>query len=331
MDIYFTPEYGKLYEEHEKATVHQISFNNEYGKVWYVFLVREIPYQVDGTTYYDILTPYGFGGPVIIETTDSNRLLDEFYEHFHEYCSENRIISEFIRFHPLANVTEREKFSGDVVEVGRQVIRDLTQPLKQNMSKSVRYNHRKALKDGISVQFDTTGEHLDQFLKLYYETMDRNEAVDYYYFSPQFFEKINNTLKGHYVYTHIRFHGEIIASGLALYGEKYAYAFLGGSSEKGYSLRSTESIEVETMKWMKDKGVNYYILGGGYGEEDGIYQFKKKFAKDSDYYYHIGKKIHNPSVYQRLAEKHKTLMEGELDPDFFPVYRSPLVETVTSH
>lgn len=326
MDLYFTPAYGKLYETHENATLHQVTFENEYGKVWYVFLMRKVPYEVGDRTYYDIITPYGFGGPVIVETTDEDRLLNGFYTHFHDYCLENNIVAEFVRFHPLENVKERENFPGDVVNVGRQIIRNLKQSMNKNISKSVRYNYRKALENGVTVEFDSIGEKMDKFLELYYETMNRNEAEEYYYFSPQFFERLNRTLKGHFVYIHVKVKGRVVASGLALYGKDYAYAFLGGATEEGYRYKANECIEMATMKWLKEKEISYYLMGGGYNGEDGIYNFKKKFAKDSDYDYHIGKKIHQQDIYGALIQKRLENGKEITDNGFFPAYRAPLIE-----
>lgn len=323
MDIYFTEDYGKLYEEHENAKVHRIQFESEHGKVSYVFLIREIPYEVDGKTYYDIITPYGFGGPKIIETTDAGRLMDDFYTHFHEYCVENRIVSEFVRFHPLENLQERHTFNGEAVSVGRQVIRDLKQPITKNMSKSLRKNYHVALENGVTVQFDSDGKRLNKFLELYYETMDRNQAESYYYFPTSFFEQMFRSLKDHFLFTHVYFKGEMIASGLALYGRDYSYGFLGGTTEAGYRHNANACLEIETMKWMKEKGLSYYIMGGGYDGEDGIYNFKKQFAKDSDYEYHIGKKVHQKDIYERLVEQHEK-ETNILEETFFPAYRAPI-------
>lgn len=65
IDLYFDKNYGKLYEKAEKGKAKIFKFENELGKITNQFLIREIPEKVDGKIYYDIVTPYGYGGPVI--------------------------------------------------------------------------------------------------------------------------------------------------------------------------------------------------------------------------------------------------------------------------
>src|SRR5438093_363444 len=60
------------------------------------------PFQVlpvDGTPYFDIQSPYGYGGP--IATTRSETFLNDAWENYRKWCKANGILAEFIRFHPL--------------------------------------------------------------------------------------------------------------------------------------------------------------------------------------------------------------------------------------
>ena len=64
-DIYFDPNYGKIYEELGEGTNHTFVYSDEYGKVSNMFLIRNIPdCIIDGVQYKDITTPYGYGGPI---------------------------------------------------------------------------------------------------------------------------------------------------------------------------------------------------------------------------------------------------------------------------
>ena len=40
------------------------------------FIKREIPLLLDGKKYYDIVTPYGYGGPYIEKCVDKGALLE---------------------------------------------------------------------------------------------------------------------------------------------------------------------------------------------------------------------------------------------------------------
>ena len=65
IDIYFEPKYGKLYEEMENGTCEVFEHRSSIGIVNHMFIKREIPITIDNTTYYDLVTPYGYGGPLI--------------------------------------------------------------------------------------------------------------------------------------------------------------------------------------------------------------------------------------------------------------------------
>lgn len=326
MDIQFTTQYGKLFERHEKARLCTYTFENPYGKVVYNFLVKETPFKIDGKIYNDIFTPYGFGGPLIIETSDKTRLLSDYYQAFHRYCLENDIVSEFVRFHPLENTEARESFNGEIILIGPQVIRNLSQPVFQNMSKSLRRDYRNGKAKGFKILFDQEGTYLDDFLSIYYSTMDRNEANQYYYFDKTVFETIHRELKGHFLYSHVTYNNQIICSTIILYGDTYSYSFLGGTKEAFYKDCPEVLLKIETFKFLHEKGISYFLMGGGHGQEDTLFTFKRKFSKDGIFPYHVGKKIHNTDIYKQLIELRS--LEKSFNPKtaFFPAYRDSLPE-----
>ena len=102
-DIYFDGNYGKIYEkaEHGEAIVFKCSTEN--GIIINQFIKREIPLKVNENIYYDIVTPYGYGGPYVVESNNSEKLLQDYERQFAKYCIDNNIVAEFVRFHPLFN------------------------------------------------------------------------------------------------------------------------------------------------------------------------------------------------------------------------------------
>src|SRR5690606_17356818 len=102
------------------------------------------------------------------------------------------------------------------------VVKDLSVPIKENMHKSVGTSFRHAQKNGLYAEFDTSASKLDSFLKIYTETMDRNEAADYYYFDSLFFSELCRTLEGHYVFSEAILDGKVISSFITLLGSKHA-------------------------------------------------------------------------------------------------------------
>lgn len=58
----------------------------------------------------------------------------------------------------------------------------------------VRKNVKRARNDGLQVVRDETGERPEDFLEIYYSTMDRNNASDGDYFSRALFETLNRQI-----------------------------------------------------------------------------------------------------------------------------------------
>src|SRR5699024_6516484 len=192
-DIYFDPNYGKLYEKMENGESKFYEFSNEYGKITNLFIQRDIPISLDSEEqYYDITTPYGYGGPIIQEVVEGKEkeLVKGYEEDFKKYCLENNIVSEFIRFHP---VFENEKPFDSVykIEYLRKTVgtnlKDFEDPFQKEFSKSARKNVRRSLREGVSYEINENPDAIDEFLEIYYATMDRNEAEDYYYFDQEYF------------------------------------------------------------------------------------------------------------------------------------------------
>lgn len=319
-DIYFQERYGELYEEHEEGEVQTFEYHSDYGTVKNLFIKRKIPVNLSEKDYYDITTPYGFGGPVTFDVKNLEKLLSGYFNSFSEYCRENNIVSEFIRFHLLENNDVMQYYYGETMLVGMNIARNLKKPLWQDCHKSIKRDFKKSEKNNLEVLFDTEGAYLEEFLTVYYATMNRNDATDYYYFDKAFFEKMNENLKGNYVYAYVLLDGKVISASLNLYGKKYAYGFLGGTLSEYYSLTPAAYLEIQSIKWLQEQGLEYYILGGGYEEDDGIYKFKKKFAKTGIYPFHIGKKIHNKEIYDQLVEAHHLKKQCK-ETSFFPAYR----------
>ena len=191
MEINFTEHYGKLYESVENGELKIFNFENEYGKIKNMFIKRKIPFQLENKDYFDIVTPYGYGGPVIQEATDEEKLLSGYFEAFSKYCQKNDIITEFIRFDLFENTQVRESFYGDTSLVGNCIVKNLKLPIEEDVRKKIFKDARIAKEKGVKIIMEQTGEHIDDFLEMYYSTMDRNGADDYYYFKTAYIEPFN--------------------------------------------------------------------------------------------------------------------------------------------
>jgi len=321
-DTFFQPEYGKLYEKLEGGICETFEYKCGTGVVHNMYIKRPVPWLVHGEQYYDVLTPYGYGGPVVVEGIASQELLFGYYAAWSAYCHKNGIAAEFIRFHLFDNTDLRDAFPGEIVHISDNVVRRLDDTMDvmwMEFEHKVRKNVKKAQSNGLTVTADVTGTELDAFLNIYYSTMERNNAKDCYYFDRAYFQSIIDTLPGRFMFFHVWHKDTIVSTELVLCSGRYVYSFLGGTLDEYYPMRPNDLLKYEIIKWSRETGHEAFILGGGYCGNDGIYRYKKAFAPGADVPFYIGRIIHNQYIYDALVEKRR--LDGPMNEGFFPQYR----------
>lgn len=268
-------------------------------------------------TWFDISTPYGYGGFWI--EGDNPMAVEKAYE---EYCKEEGFVSEFVRFHLINDY--QNIFTGEVESNTRNVVRSLDLSVDEmwmDFKGKVRTNVRKAQKNGLTIFVDEKAEKLEDFLDIYYGTMDRNDATNYYMFTEEFFESINK-LNDNYVYFHVLYEGKVISTELVLYGTENCYDFLGGTNKDYFHLRPNEFLKFEIMKAAKEKGFKRLILGGGCGQDDGLFKYKEGFAPEGVCKFYTGKRIFNQEKYDELLKIRSEDSDFDPENEFFPQYRA---------
>ena len=325
IDIYYNPNYAKLYEKNENGKLEVYEYTSLYGHIVYLFLKRKIESQIV-SDYYDIVSPYGYGGPLIIDTTDKKKLIDGFAEQFSAYCKTNRIVSEFIRFHPIYQNALDFASVYDVSYSRHTVgtnLKDYDDPVQAEFSKSLRKELRKAEEIGITSSVIKNPDNLEVFKKLYYETMKRNNAEQYYFFDDEYWNNIVNGFGEHVLEIQLYYCGDVIASELYFIQGRYMHAHLLGSNEKMLELNAGVMLEATAARWGHDNGYQYIHHGGGRtsAEDDSLYLYKSKYGKHTKFDFYIGKKIWLQDIYDILVEEKESKSDNKLKGDFFPQYR----------
>lgn len=266
--------------------------------------------------WFDLSTPYGYGG-FWVDGPDA----DGVNIAYDEYCTNQGYVCEFVRFHLLSE--SFKTYNGHVESRMQNIVRTLDAPLEKIMMDfeySVRKNIKRSLENDLEIAFDTSGQTLPDFLKIYYLTMDRNKANQSFYFKQEFFETLNS-LENHLVYFFVKYKGIIVSTELILFGSENCYSFLGGTDEAYYNLHPNHLLKYEIIKWAKEQGLKRYILGGGYGENDGIFSYKKAFAPHGEINYYIGHKIFCKEKYDFLLKSRFGGNIEDLNINYFPPYR----------
>lgn len=317
MDIYFEQNYGKLYEEMEHGEYRIFDFSDENGSVRHAFIYRNIP----DTKWFDIVTPYGYGGPLISRLDkDKATLLENFYRAFESFCFENRIVSEFVRFHPIIR---NDLDFGDMYHavfdrytVGTNL--EGEDPVKGEFSKRCRKNIRQALNKGVTYRVTQAPESIDIFQNIYYSTMERNGALEYYYFKDTYFKRLLSACNENLLLVEAIFEGKTIAAGVYMLSEGVIHIHLSGTLTEYLYLSPAYILRYAATLWGKENGYHMIHHGGGRTNslEDGLFKFKEQFGRNTRLKFYIGRKVWNPDVYDELSER-----SGNKDTGYFPLYR----------
>ena len=290
-----------------------------------MFIKREIPIKVNGAIYYDIVTPYGYGGPLIEECDEGNQplLVEEFKETFQDYCNEHNIVSEFIRFQPVIDNALDFKNCYDVIYIRNTVgtnLKDFEDPVQKEFSKSTRKNIRKALQAGVQFNVTMAPNDFREFKAIYHETMARNKADSYYYFDDAYFQRLITYFGENMLLVEAVYEGQTIGIGLNFVYDNMIHTHLSGTLNDFHHLSPAYILQYALAVWGKENGIDLIHDGGGRTNsiDDKLYLFKKQFGKNTGFKFFIGKKIWHPAIYSELCKAAD--VEGELD--YFPAYRS---------
>jgi hypothetical protein len=254
----------------------------------------------------DVVTPYGYGGPVGGDGS--------FWPAYEAWCRERGVVSTFVRFHPLyANQRDAqihvEPLAPTVawrVEEGRDLLAGLHWKHRNKV--------RKAENAGATV---TAAQGLDGFVELYEDTMRRVNASDFYFFEPAYWETLEGLGEG-LVRFDAEIDGEVVASALCLASPPWLHYHLSGTTDSGRSTGASTLVLLEAARWAQGEGYERFHLGGGLGgKEDSLHHFKARFDPEGLVDAAVGKAIHDEDAYRSLSGGEAGL-EG-----FFPAYRAP--------
>lgn len=327
-DLFFKVEYGKLYESMEQGVCEEFVFQSAYGEIRHLFIKREIPMLVDDGKWYDAITPYGYGGPRIIKCAAGchSSLVYAFEQAFREYCNEHRIVSEFVRFHPLFDNAHDFAKCYDVVferETVATTIDGFDDPVASEFSKSARKTLKRSLNAGVRCRITVAPKNLDRFKEIYYETMSRVQADSYYFFDDEYFDSCLTQFADKIVLTEAIYEGQVIAAEFHFLNDGVMHTHLSGTVQNFNQLSPVYVLQYGIVRWGQKNGVKLIHAGGGRTNdaEDSLFKFKKKFGQHSGYHFYTGRKVWNAKIFEELCKK----SSAPSDEAFFPAYRAQLI------
>ena len=324
-DVFYLNEYVSAFmnEDSKNGIPVLLYYENENDRAINVVFKRDLADdekfngKIERGKYFDLISPYGYGGfwGEISDYASLNKV-------YNQYCIENGYICEFVRFELFGDYTAN--YDGETETRTHNVVRTLDMTLEDmwmEFKPKVRKNVKKAQRNELEIILDNTGKYLDEFLEIYYSTMERSDAEKDYYFSRKFFEKLNEMTEN-IMYFHAVYQGKIVSTELVICGAENAYSYLGGTNREYFDVRPNDFLKFEIIKWAKEKGLKKFVLGGGYGADDGIFQYKACIAPNGIVDFCIGRKIFDTEKYNMLTEMRAKDNPNCLNSGFFPKYRA---------
>lgn len=326
--VFAHPDYVKLFARRCDRVL-CASGTSESGGALFPFLLRplaEEPWAVPGERAWDLVGPYGYGG--IFAWNFPAEHAEAFCREFQEWLAAQAVVTSFVRLSLFPE--ETLPFFGSTEVRAPNVVRslDLTpDELWHDYEHKVRKNVNRAKQLQLEAEIDGTGRRLEDFLSIYYSTMDRRDASGSYYFPREFFETILCDLPGQFVFVHVLQAQKVVSTELALVSVHHVYSFLGGTLAEAYASRPNDLLKHELILWARQEGKRAFVLGGGYGGEDGIYKYKKSFAPKGTVDFRVGTAIHDLPGCERLRQRRQAWEAQQGSgwqplPVYFPEYRA---------
>lgn len=315
------PAYGMaLTPEAERLLAAVAVFGD--GSVILPFAVRPVP--IKSTDAHDAITPYGYGGAYVDGTVDAAW----FWNQWDIWARANRICGITIRSHLFDE--EVATPVGNVVSPIKNVVLDLTRDEKQiwdGFEGRVRTDIRRGVKLGVRVVPDGRCDRLDEFHGLYLETMAAKSADDFYMFSAESLENLVTSLAGQVALFHSYLDGRLVASEMQLMGSRNAYYFLSGSTDEGRRARANPVMKCEVIRWLKDRDLSRYVLGGGMRAGDPLFRYKRAYAPQGVVDFRVGFHESEPGVSSTMIRHREFERPGwKPAPGYVPLYRAPDAE-----
>lgn len=328
-DVYYLSGYAKAFKLNGDGEPNLFYYEDSYIKAINVVMLRDIGMdkhfvgKIPANTYYDLSTPYGYGG-FLVEGDISQESINNLNIEYSNFCINKRIISEFVRFHPVLNNSIQVKDVYDVALLGKTVVIDLSSSdlIWDNFVSQNRNKIRKAQRAGVKICWGQDTDLYNEFIKIYNKTMDRNNAESYYYFKDYFYESIHTDLKYNSLMFYAVYQGKIIAMSIMLFANNQMHYHLSASDEDYLNIAPTNLLLYEAACWGCANGLKTLHLGGGVGgHEDSLYKFKSNFNKNSDASFCIGKKIFDKKIYNELVNIRYSC--GDItQSNYFPLYKA---------
>lgn len=278
--------------------------------------------RISGSDFSDAVSAYGYPGHLSSGGVMTNSFINDFELAFRAYCDERRLVSVFLRLHPMAPADNFFESFGQLVNGGTTCSIDLRASI-ENQVAGYRKNYRREIRslraDGFTVEFSKSQSAVEEFGRIYRANMDRLNAAASYYYPEQYFVELVKAEQFDAFIATVRIDGAVAAAALLTSAGGIQQYHLGGT-DAAYLQKAPMKLLLDEARLLAVRmGLEHFHLGGGRGgAEDSLYQFKAGFTKIS-HRFRVWRFIADQRAYESICR------DRNIDhkyADYFPAYRS---------
>ncbi len=327
-DVYFSSAYHKIHEVNGDGVARALVCREGADVFFYPLMVRPISAigsEPAESGLQDVETVYGYSGP--ITTSKDPDFLQRAWRALAEYLTSERVVAEFIRFHPymdnqnLAGPDCRVAADRETVSINLEGTED---DLWARYPSGQRTKIRNAQKMGVTVREGSRTENGRTFCDLYESTMRHVKASRYYFFRREYFDALWQM--GDVVRLFMaEYEGRIVAAAVFFCSRGRIHYHLGGSDSEARSARPNNLLFHTVACWAQRQGCTTFHLGGGRTNraDDELLRFKASFSRERRVFF-TGRRIWNGDTYESFCRQWLRQAGNPDRPDFFLLYRQPL-------
>jgi hypothetical protein len=342
-DVYHLPKYFEIEAKRSQTKPEAIVITQHDNCLFVPYLLRNCRdiisdplLQSKATTdelddFFDVLSPYGYPG-FLLDTPGAAApdFADAALQEVMAVLKSKNVCAAFFRMHPILSNHFDKFFAPDTfVENGETVSVDL------NLSETELWRHtrkghqstiNKCKRLDLGVRFVPFANHIDEFISIYNETMDRVTAGQSYYFGYEYFAELLE-LNSQLHLGIVELDQQVICASLFFECDGIVQAHLGGTRTEFLKCSPFNLLLHQTGLWAKERGNEFLHLGGGIGgsKEDRLYIFKSGFSRQR-HQFSTARFIIDAEKYHHLVDIRAQFLgvaPSQLTASgFFPAYRA---------
>lgn len=322
-DFHHLPSYHRLAEMRGEGDARLLVFQENGHVIAFPVLVRHVE-QVRLAEVKDVTSAHGYLGPLSspgVPEDTRQRFLGE----LQAYYKSQGIITAFSRLHPLMDQSAILDGYGMITEIGVTASIDLTLPSEVQVAsyrKSNRYEIQRLRKSGFTCAEDGM-ERLDDFIRIYHDTMRQLNADPFYFYDRAYFEYLLGYMSD-VMHLFICKDGETVACvGLFSNCNGIIQYHLAGTAAEYRRLAPMKLMLDTVREWGVSTGAKTFHLGGGVGaQRDSLYEFKMSFGS-REHGFLVWKHVVDQKLYDEICTGACRRAGVLPDDSYFPMYRHP--------